>query len=188
MAETFGQTEKCALSTYISASQIWACKFQSGSAGELVSITPYLKQYEEYTPHVKCAIYNADKSLVTNGITEEKQIGSGQDDWMTFNFSTYPSVAAATDYYLAIWGDTQVAIQWEVGGSQQIIYDNYTYNNWPDPIVQDGSYDYVYSIYATYEEAPPPAKKTLVQAALISVSPLIVLPTLREILRFAEGC
>ncbi len=38
--------------------------------------------------------------------------------------------------------------------------------------------------YTSQPATPPPTAKTLVQAALISIPPLIALPTLREILRF----
>lgn len=39
-----------------------------------------------------------------------------------------------------------------------------------------------------FNEIAPPAAKTLVQAALISIAPLIVLPTLGQILKLTGGC
>ena len=42
--------------------------------------------------------------------------------------------------------------------------------------------------YETESPPPPPTEKTLVLATLISISSLIVLPTLAEILKFTGGC
>ena len=180
MAETFGKTTKGLEEQQGANNRIRLCKFESGSAGNLQSISAYIKYVSGGL--IKCAIYNADKSLVANGTTEEKTVELAQDDWMVFNFgATKPSVAASTDYWLAIWLQLANYYYRDAGETEQMGWDDCTYNSWPDPWVVTGLGDYEYSFYATYEEAPP-AKKTLVQATLTSIPP-IVLPTLREILR-----
>ncbi len=186
MPETFGKlttgTELSLGGNYIRTS-----KFPSGSAGFLQSISLYVKE-QTVGAKVKCAIYDSDLNLLANGATEEKTVPSGQDDWLVFNFSTPPEVAATTDYLLAIWNNDYCYFHRSAGDTNQYSWKNLSYNSWPEPLAPGGYGDYVFSIYATYTEVPPPAKKTLVQAALISIPPLIVLPTLREILRVTGGC
>lgn len=187
MAETFGLTTKGEVKFAGSANQQWAAKFTSGSAGDLVSITLYVEGAYDNTL-VKCAIYDSDLNLLTNGITAEQTIHSTTDDWVVFNFSSYPSVTATTIYHLAWWCDNAFWVYRNDGTPDQTIYDAKAYNSWDDPLVISSSYAYEPSIYATYEEAPPPAAKAIVQAALISIPPLIVLPTLSQILKVTGGC
>ncbi|GAH56733.1 unnamed protein product, partial [marine sediment metagenome] len=40
---------------------------------------------------------------MANGTTEEKVVGVDQDGFLTFNFSTPPTVLATTVYWLAWW-------------------------------------------------------------------------------------
>jgi len=188
MAETFGYTAKGGNPYSNPVNQIRGYKFQSGSAGSLASITAYV-QYETSAGSIKCAIYDASLNLLSNGGTEEKQVEEGQDDWMTFNFgATKPEVAAATFYHLCWWSAVSFSYWSTPGTSGYGRYKTVTYNGWPTSLADASSSSTKGSIYATYYEAPPPAVKTLVQAALISIPPLVVLPTLREIIRFAGGC
>ena len=110
-----------------------------------------------------------------------------QDGWVTFNFAISPTVLALTDYWLVVWSD-DILNHWLTNGeTNQLNRDPEIYNSWPAIMSWSPQGDYAMSIYATYEEAPPPAAKTLVQAALISIPP-IVLPTLREVIRLTGGC
>lgn len=187
MAETFGRLTKAPTEVGYGANHLSGCKFTSGSAGSLASISLYCKYYVADV-HVKCAICDTDLSPLANGTTEEKLLTVGQDGWVTFNFSTPPTVLATTPYWLVFWQDAPNYTYLDVNGEEnQWFYVSSPYNGWPDPIAGPNYQDRENSIYATYEEAPPPAAKTLVQAALISIPPLIVLPTLGQILRFAEG-
>jgi hypothetical protein len=187
MAETFGQTTKLPLPSDLQPNFIWGCKFTSGSAGDLASMTVYLKNMGS-PANVKLAMYDSSLNKLANSETEEKNIPTVTDAWVTFNFPTSPSVAASTIYWLCWWvaGDAFTGRK-GVGATDQVLYQYLTYNGWPATISPPGYTDEESSIYATYEEVPPP-KKTLVQAALISIPPLIVLPTLREILRLTGGC
>lgn len=190
MAETFGKTTKGAEEAELTWAAIWGCRFESGSAGELASITLYIKSISDLP--MKCAIYDmASKSLLINGTTEEKAITSSQDGWVTFNFPIRPTVEAETNYWLCWWFDDNSVYCYRDAGTTSQTVRKYpiSYDGWPANLYPSEYYALEYSIYATYYEAPPPpAVKTLVQAALISIPPLIVLPTLREILRFTGGC
>ena len=185
MAETFGKTDKGVSEGY-ALNTVIACKFQSGSAGQLESMSVYAK-YHSAGAKVKCAIFDSDKNLLANGTTEEKNVEVGQDGFMVLDFSTPPSVEATTDYWLAYWHSAFTYYYYSAGSTNQTLIQSKTYDTWPSPLVASYYQSREQSVFATYAEAPP-AKKTLVQAALISIPPLIVLPTLHEILRFAGGC
>jgi len=188
MAETFGKTTKGGTEVAFNPNYIFANKFTSGSAGELASMTAYYKNIGAAS-NTKLAIYDSSYNKLTNGETEEKNILNGTDNWITFDFPTSPTVLATTVYWLCQWiaGGT-IKVYWTVGDFEQFLADAETYDGWPATLQSVGKTDKVYSIYATYEEAPPPAKKTLVQAALISIPPLIVLPTLGQIIKVTGGC
>ena len=186
MAETFGKTDKGTDEHDLPTSSIIATQYESGSAGFLASMSVYILEKSAGTPDVKCAIYDAGQNLLTNGITEEKQIPTDYDDWMTFDFPVSPEVVASTDYLLAFWNSGQLSFYWSTVGGWVRKARARAYNGWPNPL---GGTQYLgrqYSIYATYAEAPP--KKTLVQAALISIPPLVVLPTVGQILKVTGGC
>lgn len=192
MAETFGETTKLPTErTLIKDSQI-AFRFTSGSAGTLASISVYL-DYVSLDTLVKCAIYDgtgagsSDHPLLENGVTEEKLMVSGQDGWVAFNFATPPAVAASTPYYLCFFDNHDIHWYRDTGVSDwQYLFDKNTYDGFTNPFVQEGNGNYKASIFATYYEAP--AVKTLVQAALISIPPLIILPTLSQIIKLTGGC
>lgn len=186
MAETFGNTNIETTPQGLSPNEIDACKFTSGSAGTIEFIKAYLYTGSG-TCNAKCAIYNASLNLLANGTTVGNTVTT-TPQWLQFNFSTPPTVAASTVYYLTWWVDAISNGRYVAGSSGQLQYDVLTYNGWPNPLVPDGNSARKLSIYASYVEAPPPAAKTLVQAALISIPPLIALPTLGQILRFTEGC
>lgn len=153
MAETFGKTDKGGTEDLTSA-KLNYCKYTSGSAGTLASIKVYIKYYG--ATNMRCAIYNSDLSgPLTNGTTEEKAVEAAQDDWMTFNFATPPSVAATTEYALAFWPETTYVYKYySAGGGSKAGYDGTpSYPTWPDPIGPDVTQDILTSIQAVYSEA-----------------------------------
>lgn len=179
MAETFGKTDEGSNKVSIGA-RICMSKHTSGSAGTLKSLSVQIL-YQGLVNLMKCAIYDASLNLLTNGTTEERSIQSDQDGWMEFDFPTPPEVAATTDYYLAFWIETYTYTYRDpTGGTTE--WKNVVYDGWPNPFVDYTSTVINYSIFATYEEAV--VAKTLIQAALISAAPLILLPTLHEIAKF----
>ena len=185
MAETFGQTTKLETEDITPKNSIFGCKFTSGSAGDLASMAIYLKNIGPAV-NAKLAIYDSSLNKLANGETEEKNIPT--DAWVTFNFPTSPSVAASTIYWLCWWLADVFYCYKAAGATNQLLHKSMTYNGWPATLAPPTGYlDEEYSIYATYEEVPPP-KKTLVQAALISIPPLVVLPTVGQILKVTGDC
>ena len=99
----------------------------------------------------KAAIYNnTGGSLV--GVTDEKTLGT-VDNWVTFNFSSQPTLNAA-DYVLVIWSSdtSNVSVYRDAGSAQRFEASGSTYPNWP-AIVSDQSSQRTYSIYCTYSPA-----------------------------------
>ena len=163
MPETFGKTDIGVTKPQKFNDYQYACKFTSGSAGSLASISLYV---DYGFGDVKCAIFDSGFNKLTNGETEEIH-NPTNGAFTAFNFgASKPSVEASTVYWLAWWSSGDMYYARDMGGTEQFQLDAKTYNTWDDPLVPDGYEDNEYSIYATYEEAPP-AKKTLVQAALI---------------------
>lgn len=187
MAEIFGNDNK-ELTSWGTGGQINACKFTSGSAGDLEKISVYVLQNGADNPNNKCCLYDAARNKLANGETEEKVVGDGQDSWMDFDFLVPPTVLAATVYWIAWWGGpTSSRIYRGAGDGNQVSATGLAYDGWPASI-NAGSIAWIISMYCTYEEAPPPPSvKTLVQATLISAIPLIAIPTLAQIAKFAGG-
>lgn len=150
MAETFGETTKLPSEQSWTPNYIVGVKFQSGSAGTLEKLTMYCK-YKSANAKVKLAIYDTSFSPLTNGITNEVTITSGIDGDVDFAFATPPEVAATTDYWLC-WNSDAAFYQYRDDGAEdQQFYAASPYDTWPDPIIPTYQ-DYIFTIYATYEE------------------------------------
>lgn len=185
MAETFGKTDIGGTRLGRNQAYIQGIKYPSGSAGSLASMSVYIEGKYADTK-VKCAIYDSSLNLVANGTTEEKTIQADYLGWLTFNFPVSPVVAATTNYWLCVRFDTYLYMYYAAGGTDQHLTKNLPYGDWPATLTPEDYNDRAYSIFATYYEEEE-AKKTLVQAALISAAPLILLPTLHEIAKFTGG-
>lgn len=181
MADTFGKTVKGLTAYDHPADYIMGSLYGATLSGKVASLTIYTK-YKE-AANMKCAIYASDKTFIAG--TEQKAVGAAQDGWLTLDFSSPPDVVAETSYWLLFWRDGKVTHYHDVEAGATGLSKNLAYNNWPASFVASTNNN-EYSIYATYSEAPPSAK-TLVQATLISAVPLIAIPTLYQILRFAGG-
>ncbi|GAG58175.1 unnamed protein product, partial [marine sediment metagenome] len=157
------------------------------SAGTLDSITKYVKWDSGVPAYMKAAIYDVTSgNLLENGETDQESFSSPWDDWLTMSFPSKPTVEAATGYWLC-WKLSHKSLSYRSAGDigQSGYISGHSYLDpfpaeFPDPF---NLINVEYSIFATYEEVPPPAVKTLVQATLISAIPLIAIPTLAEILR-----
>lgn len=111
--------------------------------GTADSITAYIYcSFCNYYPtKVKCAIYDFDYMLITNGVTEEKTISTPTDGWVTFNFiGTKPNLTVQT-YYLAVWSETQAGpcqSYYSIGQTGDvgytIVWGLYAYNSFPSTI------------------------------------------------------
>jgi len=151
MAETFGKTDKGETQYSDSGNRVFGCKFQSGSAGSLQSISLYIKNVTG-SQKIKCAIYDSDLNILANGVTEEKVSEWPDDHWLTLNFLIPPTIQASTDYWLCAWHELSLYMYREDGSVDQFFLDAQTYDSWPDTLSPDAYYAYEFSIFATYEE------------------------------------
>ena len=138
---------------------------------------------------VKCCLYDASQNKLADGETEERTTGGTSGDWFTFNFLSPPSLVNAA-YFIVAMSDSETHAYYDYGGASGYVCKfgcPHTYGDGFPASISGCGTDYANSavcIYCTYTAGgPPPAAKTLVQAALISVMPLIAIPTLAEILR-----
>jgi len=157
MPETFGKTSKGASSFGTGENYIYTCKYTSGSAGFIESITTFIRKTSG-EGKIKCAIYDSSWNLLANGYTEEKDIDYNTNAWLTFNFAIAPRVAAATEYNLAWWANTSTTSYYSAGSADQVQYQQLPYGTWPDPLSPTpyAIADRAVSIYATYvaDQAP----------------------------------
>jgi len=152
---TFGNTEVTATSAYSITSRIAGTKFQMGAiAGTGDSITAILLQNTGSDKLVKCALYDSDKNLVTNGVTNEETVSHSTSlQIITFNFATPPNLTADAYYWIVAWANGGA-----LGYNDQVGYDwekeNKTYNGFPAThamgvfVADDWA-----TIYCTYTEA-----------------------------------
>lgn len=127
--------------------------------------------------------YSTGSTLSWNDTDMSGDIPEGNDGALVH---LWPTVDAAKSYGLRKNGDE---------------YDNYRYvmkhtHAWValdsgrvcEQKVNSLDADLFLLAYTSQPAAPPPAVKAIVQAALISIPPLIVLPTLAQILKLTGGC
>lgn len=130
------------------------------SGGEGQSITAGLKQlFGDWEGKVKCALYYAsDKTLVTNGVTEERTLDLTDIAWYVFNFvGTKPTIVNGTAYIIVAWAEPPID---SVRASLVAVYQDdpvigwdhsHTYNGFPSPVTLAANTDKI-NIYCTYEE------------------------------------
>lgn len=144
---------------WIAENKIRGGKFSCPSAGTASSMTFYLTVPDEWTLHIKCAIY-ADSagypsSLV--GYTQERTlVGDGLVHWETFNIVSGGTLSAAV-YWLVFWGDNSFTYYGGIGGFR-VLGPLATYDGFPDPFTAGGEVDDVVklSIYCSYTLANSP--------------------------------
>lgn len=157
LGTTFGKTTKGPTESALASGadgQIHYFAVTSGDAGTLESITVYVK-CRGSTTKIKCALYGerdgSTADLVSNGTTDEKSLAGDFDGWLTFVFSTPPSVTAASAYHLMIWHDQPIYMYSGLAGTQKVGGKSTTYDGWPDPLTMttynDSSF---YTISARY--------------------------------------
>jgi hypothetical protein len=136
---------------------IYGGYFQMGAIGGTGdSITAFLLINGDHK--VKCALYNADNTLLLNGTTEEKTVLDNLPNPAntTFNFGvTKPILVANAWYWIAAWSEDAggVAQLYKLAaGGSGIQRDSQVYGAWPDP--WENIYYYgpvaLASIYCTY--------------------------------------
>jgi len=129
-----------------------ALKCKSGGAGSLASISAYFNRLVGGT-YAKCAIYDSDYNLLTNGETEKKEIPTGLQ-WHTFNFPIPPEVSESTTYFLVLWvsGHFYLTYDSSIEACSREVLSGQVVNSFPvtwNPPNKDVAHDI--SIYATYK-------------------------------------
>lgn len=115
--------------------KIMGGKFQmGGSSGTGVSIVAYINGLGAT---FRAAIY--DNALNKLAECNEVAVNTATDSWVTFNFSTIPSLTANAYYYIFIWGYSPEAayLTYNTAGGGGVDYKNETYGSalsWPTPI------------------------------------------------------
>jgi hypothetical protein len=156
---TFGDSGLTGTTNLVMEDCIRGGKFQMGAVGGTgdsitakITITTPAKK-------VKCAIYNADNTLLANSVTEEITVPVQAATATTFNFgATKPVLVASTWYYISVWSESESEygyILCTVSGGDGIFYDDQTYNGFPSTwtgttLDADG----LLAIYCTYNVAP----------------------------------
>jgi len=111
---TFGDITVVGTSTIAIEDIIYGGYFQMGAVdGTGDSITAKVRGFVDGQSNTgKCALYNADNTLVTNSETEEEEIPYHLgNDYHTFNFgATKPILVANAWYWIVIWADTTAGI------------------------------------------------------------------------------
>lgn len=148
----------------LGASDQWQANQRSGSrfacpqAGTGISIS-WGNDYSFSGNHVKCCLYDAGGNRVTDGETEELTSG-GSDAWVTHNFPSAPTLAAA-DYWLLFWTDSSnPEFKYDSVGGWPYTYTIATYGAWPSHIDMGSSSGRKYSIYCTYTTGGGATEKT----------------------------
>jgi flagellin-like protein len=148
--------------------------FSCPESGTLQSITAYI--YASTTYNMKAAIYN-DGTNTKVAETAERSVSSGTR-WVTFTFTTSPSVTAGNSYVLVVWSQSRSSesanLYYHSGGSTQGHYDSETYGSWPST----ASFTHEsreYSIYCTYTP-----RSHNVKAAIYSDSPYTLVASTQE--------
>lgn len=134
------------------ANNIRGSVFTCNDAGTADSITVAIRKIGSGGDiQDKCALYDTNGDLVTNGGgPEETNWITSSFQWFTFEFTGTDPIVAAQDYVIVAWGEQIpshfIAYDAEAGKGR---YDAETYNGWPDP-ASFSSEDKECSIYCNY--------------------------------------
>ena len=134
--------------------------FTCPSAGTATSITVYL--LDDIEVNKQCAIYkHGDSTVLTNGTTEIKTDLVDPAGWLTFTFSTPPTLEADTEYVLEVRSDDMVFVYYDAGDTGQGHYQNGGLESFP-ATASFTHEDRKYSIYCNYApDVGPPTQPTL---------------------------
>jgi len=133
-------------------------------SGKLLSISAYVEKSSDYTGdgYIKFALYSADESGNPGDLiaeTEQGQVTTTSETWITLSFTDPPQVTAGEDYYLCVWGgpsdgdSTWNEYTVRFYGSATSFYKGGAGwgGAWPDPMGSVNSLTYNFLIYGTVE-------------------------------------
>jgi hypothetical protein len=139
--ESAGGTEKSAL-----GSDFYGSKYTCASAGEIDSITAYVRGLSRYFKPVVC---NSSKAILANGVGPESEDCTNADNWLTVNYTSKPTVSAADFFLGMIPKSNYVYFHYDASAGTSLIDSSNDYTTPTDPSDGTDGTD-KYSIYATY--------------------------------------
>mgnify|MGYP001285262688 CR=1 FL=1 len=158
-AATFGYTTKGGTEWGPSANSLICAKGVTGTdtAGTSVTKMSIATYVSSGTGNFKGVIVESStKTIITNGITNSKNIGTTPKDFSDFTFATNPTVSNSTNYWVCDISDTDYIVLSDSGGTANDHFDDSS-NSYSSPTnPTDGTQNpahYFKSIYATYEPA-----------------------------------
>jgi len=156
---TFGYTTKGATENFPSSNNLKCAKGTTGAdtTGTNVTKMTIASYVSSGTGNFKGVIVaSSTKTIIANGITNAKNIGTTPKDFSDFVFSNNPIVSDSTNYWVCVISDSNCVILSDSGATADDHFDDNSnsYSNPTDPT--DGTQlpaHYFKSIYATYEPA-----------------------------------
>jgi uncharacterized protein DUF2341 len=121
--------------------------------GTIASFTGYFDNWAG--TNIKGVLVDSSLNIVTNGISGSEYTNSVNGEWMTFTFSTPPSVTTGQTYYLMAIGDSGFGYKYGPNSGNTKYDTTNSYSSPQDP-TGAASYDVNMSIYATYADNPNP--------------------------------
>jgi hypothetical protein len=150
---TFGYTSVGASSWSFGGSEaMWGCRFTMPEAGEITSVTAYVRAYNVGPEGSKAALYESSGGSPASRLalsSNDIQLSGGTESWQEYNVS-YSGLNA--DYFLTFAAEFGGRIRYDSGGdSGQLAYKVISdYSDPPDPFGSHSTQDRIMSIYATY--------------------------------------
>lgn len=140
---------------------VYGMQYTAPTTGTIASFRVYITEDCGGGPFgtAKCALYADDDGgsppeSVFIAETDEVALPDGTDGWVTFTFSTPPSVTAEAEYYLSIWmSEDDYGIYYDDADEfRWFRRDAEAYNGFPDPASWGSSSNHKrdYSIFGVY--------------------------------------
>lgn len=151
---TFGQSALNGTTARSIVNRVEGSVFTCPGAGTVTKLTAYIFSRDQSNKWAGAIYDSTGTNVIANGVTDERDIGGeGEAGWEDFVFSTNPTVAAATDYFLCLWGNHADCLFYQVQVDNNAYSDGETYNypTFPEPhafTVKTGKGPFY--IYATY--------------------------------------
>lgn len=134
--------------------------YQMGPRGGLGLSITVLLTIATTAHRVKCALYNYtgqsdNKTLVMNGVTEEKTVAVGTTTVNTFKFvGTKPVLLPKNWYHICVWAEATTGtcrMICKLSGGLGVNFDSEAYGTYPNPWAQTAwDADASMAIYCTY--------------------------------------
>lgn len=132
--------------------------------GVIDNIQAYIRNVGGANYNVKCAVYSYNGagdagSPIANGESDVVSLAPDAGSWVTFTFSTNPTVTNGVEYFILIWGAQGgglIHIAYDAGGAAGIgLFKSVAYGAWPTPLAGETSSTAQRSIYVNYTPSTP---------------------------------